>query len=431
MRLAAAWLGFAAEKERELRVLTLPSWFPSAEAPVAGSFIDELVGALAAFHPELQNDVILLRPEVWLAAKRPLRSLVTWARLNGNDAVLGRDPRGFGRHELRTLWWTEKLSNGGRKRAARKVYELCRQLEGTGPKFDLVHAHVVEPAGRVGFRVAKLLGIPLVLSEQMSPFPFPELVSLNGSLEPDVQRAFASAGAVIAPSEAQAADIRRWCGCEPVVIPNGCDEQTFSPNRVSVQRETVDLVAVGGLVRQKGFDILLDAFARARAARPRLRLTICGDGPDGASLREQAERLCLGDSVRWAGLVSRADMPQAFQGANAFVLSSRHESFGVVCIEAIATGIPVLATDCGGPRDIVNQTNGILVAVDSVDALADGLIRLHDEMPGFDSAAIRADFLRRFSFRAVTGRVVELYERVIEAHSRDRHGTTRLTASLS
>lgn len=416
-----------------MRVLTLPSWFPSTEAPVAGSFIDELVGALAEFHPEVQNDVALLRPEVWLSARRPLRALATLATLRGDHHVrTGRDARGFGRHEVHNVRWTDKLSNGGRTRAARGLYELCRALERTGPGFDLVHAHVVEPAGRVGYRLARLLGVPLVLTEQMSPFPFPELVRPDGSLERDVHRAFLEASAVIAPSHAQASDIQHWCECQPLVIPNGSNEQLFSPSPDGRgERESIELIAVGGLARQKGFDILMEAFARARATRPALRLTICGDGHDRSHLHELAQRLALDDSVRWRGLVSRDEMPEVFRNADAFVLSSRHESFGVVCIEAMATGIPVLATDCGGPRDIVNETNGILVAPNSVEALAEGLVRLHDELPRFDSEAIRRDFLRRFSFRAVTARLVELYERVIDAHRMSPQGVQRPSPASS
>lgn len=403
-----------------MRVLTLPSWFPSPDAPVAGSFIDEFVGALAEYHPEVLNDVVLLRPEIWLAAKRPLSALAAVARDRSQEPVRSRrDDRGFMRHEVRTRRWTDRLFNGGRTRAAREVYRLCRALERTGPSFDLVHAHVVEPAGRVARRVANVLGVPLVITEQMSPFPFAELVAPDGSLNADVRRVFAEAAAVIAPSRAQANDIGRRCDCSPIVIPNGCNDQEFMPRTGGrPQRSTLDLIAVGGLLPQKGFDVLLAAFARAHSARPRLRLTICGDGPDRSVLHAQAERLSLAGLVRWAGLVDRGAMPEAFRAADAFVLSSRHESFGVVCIEAAATGLPILATDCGGPGDIVTEVNGILVAPDSVDALADGLVQLHDSIDRFDPAAIRADFLRRFSFKAVTQRVVDLYENVLSRASR-------------
>ena len=413
-----------------MRVLTIPSWFPAPDAPVAGSFIDEFVGALAEHHPEVQNDVVLLRPEIWLAAKRPVRALVDLAGARGRGSVRTmRDPRGFTRHELRTLRWTDRLWNGGRTRAARDVYQLCRSLESTGPRFDLVHAHIVEPGGRVARRVANWLGIPFVITEQMSPFPFAELIESDGSLNGDVTKTFTNAAAVVAPSQAQADDIERWCGCKAVVIPNGCDEKEFSP-RLGARspRPTLEVIAVGGLLPQKGFDLLLSAFARAYSVRPRLRLTICGDGPDRSALHAQAARLGLAEVVHWPGMVDRASIPEVFRQADAFVLSSRHESFGVVCIEAAATGLPILATDCGGPRDIVNELNGILVAPDSVDALADGLVRLHDNIDRLDPAAIRADFQRRFSFKATTRRMVDLYARVTDRASRPDRPTTKATA---
>ena len=100
-----------------------------------------------------------------------------------------------------------------------------------------------------------------------------------------------------------------------------------------------------------------------------------------------------------------------FRSADAFVLPSRHESFGVVCIEALATGLPVLATRCGGPEDIVDDTNGVLVPIENSHALAEGLERVM--LQEWDSTAIRTVFLHRYSTRAVSTAIRQLYDSVL------------------
>ena len=111
------------------------------------------------------------------------------------------------------------------------------------------------------------------------------------------------------------------------------------------------IVAAGRLVRQKGFDVLLEAFARSREARA-LDLVILGEGPLEGALRRQAEGLGIADRVRFAGF--QANPWAWFARARLFVLSSRWEGFGNVVAEAMACGVPVLVTDCDfGPREQV------------------------------------------------------------------------------
>ena len=112
------------------------------------------------------------------------------------------------------------------------------------------------------------------------------------------------------------------------------------------------------------------------------------------------------------GCCRTARGPPLFREAHAFVLPSRHESFAVVCAEAIASGRPVVATPGGGPESIVNQGNGLLVGVEDPDALAKALERVADTWSSYDPQAIRSDFLTRFSRAAVAERIVDVYRSV-------------------
>ncbi len=136
------------------------------------------------------------------------------------------------------------------------------------------------------------------------------------------------------------------------------------------------VVAAGRLGHQKGFDMLLDAFAAASARGVAARLTILGDGPDRAALEAQAARLGVAGAVRFAGF--QANPFAYFAAADLFVLSSRYEGLPNVVLEALACGCPVVAFDCPrGVREIVRTgRNGVLLPPADVAGLRDTLVRL-------------------------------------------------------
>jgi glycosyltransferase involved in cell wall biosynthesis len=165
------------------------------------------------------------------------------------------------------------------------------------------------------------------------------------------------------------------------------------------------LVAVGRLTPQKGFDMLVDAFARVSKDHPAWDLHIWGEGPERDALRARIDRAGLDSRIFLRGLSSEPG--SWLMEASAFVLSSRYEGFPNVLGEALAAGLPVVATDCDfGPTDLIlDGENGMLVEPDSVPALAAGLDRL------------LADEGLRNRFRAKAPEVVERYafERIFRA----------------
>ena len=156
------------------------------------------------------------------------------------------------------------------------------------------------------------------------------------------------------------------------VLPNPILPAPPSP-LPSCPRPFYRLLAMGRLVEQKGFDLLLTAFAALRDAFPDWILTILGDGPQRQSLQALAECLGIADRVEWCGIVRQ---PETWlQDADLFVLSSRYEGFPMALCEAMAAGLPVVAADCPtGPGDIIRDgIDGVLVPVNDPQALAAGL----------------------------------------------------------
>ena len=142
-----------------------------------------------------------------------------------------------------------------------------------------------------------------------------------------------------------------------------------------------------------------------------------GEGRDLAYCQQHAQALGISDLVVWCGRRLRPDIVAMFQDADAFVLPSHYESFGMVYAEAIACAKPVIATRCGGGEYIVNETNGMLVDVGDIAALAAALRRMIDHGDAFSVERIRADFMARFSKRAVLSLLKKAFESAIAGRS--------------
>jgi glycosyltransferase involved in cell wall biosynthesis len=156
------------------------------------------------------------------------------------------------------------------------------------------------------------------------------------------------------------------------VIPNAVD----LPFGWEKKRRGGTLTAVGRLTHQKGFDLLLDAFAKIEASFPEWRLCIWGEGEDRDKLEAKRRALGLDGRVEMPGITSRPG--QWVETADVFVLSSRYEGWGIVLLEAMAAGLPVVSFDCKwGPSTMINDgVDGLLVPPENVDTLAESLSRI-------------------------------------------------------
>jgi glycosyltransferase involved in cell wall biosynthesis len=156
------------------------------------------------------------------------------------------------------------------------------------------------------------------------------------------------------------------------VIPNAAE----LPRIGEARRSGRLLTAVGRLVPQKGFDLLLEAFSQAAPGNPEWRLMIWGEGPDRQALEAQRDRLGLRDRVLMPGI---SESPGSWiETADIFVLSSRYEGWGIVLLEAMAAGLPVASFDCQwGPREMISDgVDGLIAPAEDVPALAATLDRL-------------------------------------------------------
>jgi glycosyltransferase involved in cell wall biosynthesis len=249
---------------------------------------------------------------------------------------------------------------------------------------------------RVGLRIGSRRGI-------VSPTSTRGLLMLQ-------RLAYKAAHRVVANSEAAAAVLREEGvpGTRVLVIPNGIDMTTLPRVVRRVARRTVTTVA--NLRDGKGHDVLLDAAALVIRQRPDVSFLLVGDGPRRGALQAQAASHGLGDHVRFLG--HRDDVGAILQGSDAFAFPSFMEAFPNSVMEAMAVGLPVVATRVGGiPELIDHEHNGLLVPARDADALATGVLRLLDDTAVANALgdAARRTIEERYSFDQMVRAFETLY----------------------
>jgi glycogen(starch) synthase len=197
------------------------------------------------------------------------------------------------------------------------------------------------------------------------------------------------------------------------VIPNGAQKTSLTRDP-HVANDGFRILTVSRLIERKGVDTLIEALARTGDAR--LSLDIAGEGPKWSTLRDLARVRGVAAQVRFHGFADRAMIASLHARADVFVLMSRAESCSMALLEAMAAGVPVIASHVGGNAELVtDDTNGLLLPPEDVDGLARTLLRLVADTPLRErlAAAGRALIERQFDRAVLARSYAELFEQAI------------------
>jgi len=290
-----------------------------------------------------------------------------------------------------------------------------------GKKVDLLWAKQVFPQGVVAALLAGYLKKPLYMTAQ-NPLDYEEELVLKGpipfkhlwpkALRPLVSFALRKADVVACVSQYSKEQVKKLGARRTVIIPNGVDLKKFNFQRAKFQgKRKILIVSTSSLIPRNGLDTLIEAVALLPKSI-NWELVIAGDGPENANLKSQISNLKMEDRIKLVGRVKNSDIPDLLSTADLFVRLSRKEGFGVSFLEAMAAGVPIIATSVGGiPDFVLDGKTGMLVAPDHPYEAAQSMKRVLEdpELRGRLTRNARTLVKNRYNWDTIADEVKEVF----------------------
>lgn len=386
-----------------MHVLIIPSWYPETLEDVDGIFFRLQAQAL-----QRSGLKIGVTAPVFRSMRGKPASVV-----NGGYGIRSYTEENIPTYVYKSMYFFPRLPYLDRHRWVGAGWKLFKRYVRDHGTPDIIHAHSMNHAGILAQQIHEKTGIPFVLTEHSSTYA---RKLIRNWQRPAMLQSAQQCSARIAVSK----DFCRlleteYGGLDWQYIPNSLSPAFIRPVDLANKPKNADFTfcSVAHLNYNKGFDILLPAFAEALKTHPDLKLKIGGTGLIASQLHNLAAELGLENSVEFLGGLQNDQVLDLMFRSDAFVLASRNETFGVVFIEALSQGLPVAATRCGGPQTIINENNGILVPVGDVQALAGALVSLYENRGRYDAQTLRADCLNEFGEEAVVRQITAVYKTIL------------------
>lgn len=312
---------------------------------------------------------------------------------------------------------------GHREHFSKGILRIFEQYKAEIGRPDMIHAHCCVWAGYAAMRLSQKTGIPYVVTEHATLFQLhkKEISKRNNAV---IKKVFQNAQKVICVSRAFARLLEDYT-TNIEVIGNVVDCQQFKAAEV-IQKDntniqhrflTICYMEEEAQLYKKGIDLLIKAWAEIAPKYPHAKLIIGGGGKARKKVVEWIEDYCVAQSVELLGALERQQVIRQMQQCDCFVLPSRYETFGVVYIEAMACGKPVIAAANGGPDEFVKDFNGILIQPEQeeelVQAIENIIARVNREDSPYRPETIASFVEERFSYRAIARQLEIVYENII------------------
>lgn len=381
-----------------MKVLFVTRGFPSNNDIMMGNY--EAVQAKALAAKGCQVGVITNK-------ERPIRYLhkmgkITHREVDGVNVYEGTSVSIYIRFVGRINKYTRKWS-------FRKTYK--KYVEDNGVP-DIVHAHIVSLAFTSLF-LKDELNLPFVITEHWT--------KMNNSNIPKYLRkmsiAYHHADHVICVSNNLADSLKKNFNVNSTVINNMVSDHFFNSSRIERHDNCFKFIAVGAFRRNKGFDILVDAFAKC-SFPANISLSIVGDGEERAVIESKIQQHGLSDQIKLLGVKTPEDVDGLLCDSDCFVLSSRLETFAIVIIEAMAKGLPVIATRSGGPESFLRVDHGLLVQKDNVDELSNAMRYMLEHHSDYNSDSIKKYCYDHFSQDVIANKIIDVYNTVLKNYKK-------------
>lgn len=374
------------------KILFIAGWYPNAANPLSCLFVKEHAQMLAADH-----EVVVLYSEGIDPALKKL--------------VVIEDNLEDGLRTLRLRYRKLPLPRSSQLLYFYGMFAATRKLYREGFRPDLIHANIFL-ASLISILIGKWYRLPVIITEHASNF-YDKKIRWIELLQ--ARYAFRRAALVCPVSESLKRDLEN-SGIQArfQVVPNVVDTDTFKPQETPghAVSEKKHLLFVAHLVPSKGLSYLLEALKILTDQRNDFVLDVIG-GNDRSEYEQFVQANGLGDKVVFHGGLPKEAVAKFMRTCDFFVLPTLHETFGVVLIEALASGKPVIASNIRGPAEIVDERLGLLVPPADRVALARAINHMLDHHQEYDAVFLRRHVLERYSREVLAQKWQEIYQSVL------------------
>ena len=401
-----------------MNIYIVPAWYPQDEHDISACFFREQAHALADRGHHVT--VIHITPVSCTQAMRvPWHQRQEWQ--DGNvRTIFFREiiplPAKLSHIQDWYISWTFKRIIGNQIKK-----DISKGLQPP----DLIHAHVSHSCAYYCLMASRNLKLPLVVTEHYSG------LLLGTASKEDYERvkktilgadAFIFVGSNFQKNICDKMNIKR----KTYIIPNMIDTSRF-PELCRKKKEEFTFLTACHLTQNKHVDMVIRAFHNAFSMDETKRLLIAGDGEELTALQQLVNELEEESRIHFHGRYSREEMPELFAQADAFVLTSKVETFGIVYLEAMMCGLPCIGTAGQGADDIIDESNGLKVPYGDLERLAEAMKMILEKQEHYNRQSIRENCSSQFSARTICGSLESIYAKIkndidseiIEAYSGD------------
>lgn len=381
-----------------MKILIIPSWYPNSLNSLGGIFFKEQAEALAKHGHDIS---------VLCINQYSVREILKYKKIvfKNNDFI-----------ENYVDTYTVEYPYIPKLHTLRDYISLYlfkikfkKYVEKNGLP-DIIHVHSFA-AGKYALWLKENYNIPYVVTEHFSGFA---RGLLSGSQLLIAEKIFKNSSTNIAVSYEFQNLLEDKFNVEFKYIPNIVNIDFFNPLN-KPKNNIFRFINVASLDENKNQKMLIQSFAKVFKDK-NIRLTIVGDGPELLSLKNLIDELQMQEQITLFGRANREEVKTIMQESDAFVLSSQYETFGVVVIEAMACGLPVIATKCGGPESIVQDERvGVLCDIDE-NSLSEAMKYLYENRDTYDSEYIAKYTKENFSEEVVCKQLEIIYKDVLNEH---------------
>ena len=379
-----------------MRVLVIPTWYPSGEDKLMGIYHKEFTHALNKYG---------VNADMLYVEKQRLSKPIDYLFMKKKEIIKEDNYNVY----IYRMLNTEPINKDWQtKRNIKKIEKSFKDYLKDNAKPDVIHAMCTYPIGYAACLIGKKYNIPVVVTEH------------GGGIDRFFKKAelkrygdYVFKNSIFSTVSKYMQEIVERHNYECYVLPNQVDTSIYKNNIEREIKGTFKLVMVCAIRQAKRLDIAFKAIHKLINEGMDIHLDIIGDGFYEHYYKEECSKEGMNQYVSFLGRKDKKEIAKIFLNEHALLISSELESFAIPGIEALASGLPVISTDCGGPKDFITDKTGVLTKVNDIDDIANGIKDVYKNYNRFKKENLE-HMAKCFDEKEVTNVAKKLYEIAIK-----------------